>query len=85
MDAGFLKEEINQNVVVVEDMPAEEFRSRGGNHMSGSAYNIDACSKDELLVTCFDEPLHDVRSKMLNHNHMMLCLRAFATGAKWDL
>ena len=85
LDVGFLKEEIDQCVVVVEEMPPEPIQSRSHIHMSGSAYNIDACSNDPLLVTCFDELNHDVRHLMLNHNHMVMCMRAFVTGAKWDL
>ena len=84
-DIGFSKEEFSTNAVVVEEAPPDEVRSRGGNYVSGSKYNRAASKKDELLVTCFDEPFHDVRHMLLCHNHMMVILRAFLTRAKWDI
>ena len=53
--------------------------------VAGSIYNANAGSKYELLSTCFQVPLGDMRSLMLAHNHMMLVARAFLTRAKWDL
>ena len=84
-DAGFLIEEFTTNAVAVEEPPADEVRSRGEGYVSASTYNITASKKDELLVTCFQEPFNDVRNTLLGHNHMMLVLRAFLTRAKWDL
>ena len=85
LDVGFLKEEVDQNVVVVEEAPAEEIRSRGNGYISASKYNRDASMKDELLVSCFKEPHHHVLYKLLGHNHIVIVLRAFRTGAKWEL
>ena len=83
--AGFLKEEVNHAVVAVEETPAESIRSRGTDYVSGSTYNVEACKRDELLITCFRVPYDDVRHMLLGHNHMMLILRAFLTNAEWDL
>ena len=82
---GFVKEELNHAGVAVEETPAEHIRSRGVDFVTGSAYNIAASNRDELLVSCFTEPYHDVRHSLLGHNHMMLVLRAFLTKAKWNL
>ena len=85
VDVGFSKEEINHAGVSVEEAPAEHIRSRGTEYISGSAYNIAACNKDEFLISCFAEPYQDVRHMLLGHNHMMLVLRAFLIKAKWSL
>lgn len=85
LEVGFVKEEVNQQVVVVEEMPADEIRSRGDSHVSGAAWNIAPCRKDGLLIRCFAEPYHYVRHVMLNHCHMALGMLACATGAEWDL
>ena len=86
LDVGFSKEELCHQLVVVEAPPQEEVRSRGGVYISGTAYNREQSLKDELLCTCFEKPYGDVRHMLLAHNHMMLVLRAFLTGAsKWDL
>jgi len=85
LEAGFVKEEVNHAVVVVEETPPDQLRSRGPDYVSGSTYNGECSRKDELLITCFQEPYADVRFMALAHNHMILILRAFITGAKWDL
>ena len=85
LDSGFVKEEVNHAVVVVEEPPAEEIRSRGKKHMTASRYNSTECEKDEYLITCFRVPYDDVRHVLLGHNHIMLVMRSFLTGAKWDL
>ena len=41
--------------------------------------------EDELLCACFQEPYDDVSHMLLSHNHMELVLRAFLTGARWNL
>ena len=82
---GFVKEELNSNVVVVEETPAEHVAGRGRDYISGSTYNRTQSKRDELLMTCFDEPYDDVRQTLLCHNHMMLVLRAFLTKAQWNL
>ena len=53
MEAGFAKEELQHQMVVVEDTPFTHIRSRGDDYISGSAYNIAASSKDELLFFAF--------------------------------
>ena len=85
IEVGFVKEELNHAGVAVEETPTEDVRSRGVDYVTGSTYNIAACNKDELLLSCFAEPYHDVRHTLLGHNHMMLVLRAFLTKAKWNL
>jgi hypothetical protein len=85
VEAGFVKEEVLHGLVVVEEPPAEIIRSRGEEYVSGAAYNVAACSKDEHLITCFQVPYDDVRHMLLGHNHIMLVMRAFLTNAKWDL
>ncbi len=52
VEVGFVKEEVGQGVVVVEETLAEYIHSRGENYVSGSAYNVSACSKDKLLSSC---------------------------------
>ena len=85
IEAGFVKEEVNHAVVVVEETPAEHICSRGKDYVSGTKYNQTMCSKDELLISCFSVPYDDVRFLMLGHNHIMLVIRAFLTGAEWQL
>ena len=85
VEDGFVKEEVNHAGVVVEETPAEHIRSRGPDYVSGTTYNQTMCSKDELLISCFMVPYDDVRGLMLGHNHMMIVLRAFLTGAQWNL
>ena len=87
--AGFVKEELSHACIAVEEVPVDEIiRSRGPHnpHMvSASTYNAEQTAKDELLATCFVPPYDDVRYMLLSHNHMMLIVRAFLSGAKWDL
>ena len=85
LESGFVKEEMNHGVVVVEETPPEHFRSRGEGYVSATSFNASCSGKDELLVTCFHEPHAEVRYQMLAHNHMMLVLRAFITSAPWSL
>ena len=82
MEAGFLKEEFSDKLVAVEEMPTHEARSRGFNtteDKTGSQYNREASSKDELLQTCFREPHGNVQYNLLLHNHMALVILAFMT------
>ena len=53
---GFVKEEVQHSVVTVAETPAEHVRSRGEDYVSASTFNAEACSKDELLSTCFSVP-----------------------------
>ena len=85
LGAGFLKEFVEQSAVTVEEPPGANVRSRGADYVSGSEYNITACSKDELLKHLFAVPYHDVRSLMLSHNHIMLVMRAFLAEAHWEI
>ena len=85
IQAGFVKEEVNHAAVVVEETPYEDLRSRGDAYVTGKAYNTAQSSADEHLVSCFQPPNDDVRYMMLSHNHMLLILRAFLGGARWDL
>ena len=39
IEAGFVKEEVDHGVVVVEETPAEHIRSRGVDYVSGTKYN----------------------------------------------
>ena len=82
LDVGFLS---GLSAVTVEEPPVDTVNSRGADYVSGSEYNTTACSKDELLENLFAVPYHDVRSLMLNHNHIMLVLRAFMTAAHWEI
>ena len=82
---GFVKEEVQRCFVTVQETPAGFVRRRGTDYDTGAAYNIECCSKDELLQTCFSAPYNDVRQLLLRHNHIMLVTRAFLTKAKWDL
>ena len=82
---GFLKEEVNHQVVVVEETPVDEIRSRGDEYVTGLTYNVEASRRDELLSTCFDTPYDEVWHKLLGHNHIVLVMRAFLTKAKWDM
>ena len=85
LDAGFVKEEMNHQIVTVEETPPEHVRSRGESYVSGAVYNRSKCATDELLITCFQVPFDDVTRLMLSHNHMMLVCRAFLTKALWKL
>ena len=88
LEAGFDKEESNDRCVVVEERPVEEVlrnQKSAEPFVSSSLYNANKCSKDELLVTCFQEPFNDVRHSFLAHNHMLIICRAFLTKAKWDM
>ena len=69
---GFVKEEVQHGVVTVAETPAEHLRSRREDYVSASTFNAEACSKDELLSTCFSVPYDDVRQMLLGHNHIML-------------
>ena len=85
LQAGWAKEEFEHQLVVVEEPPADVIRSRGDQYQSGAAYNKEECAKDELLCHLYDDPYGDPRLMLLAHNHMMIVLRAFLTGASWDL
>lgn len=85
LQAGWSKEEFAHQLVAVEEPPADVIRSRGDQYQSGAAYNKEECAKDELLCHLYDEPYGDPRLMLLTHNHMMTVLRAFLTGAKWEL
>ena len=83
VEVGFVKEEVLHSLVAVEERPLAH--SAVAAYESGLAYNIDKCSKDEFLLTCFSVPHNEVWHMLLGHNHIMLVLRAFITNAKWDL
>jgi hypothetical protein len=85
IEVGFVKEEVNHAVVAVEETPAAHIRSRGEEYVSGSTYNVQKCTKDELLNTCFSVPYDGVQHMLLSHNHIVLVMRAVFTKAKWDL
>ena len=85
IEAGFVKEEVNHAFVVVEEVPLDQVRSRGDKYESGSRYNSHQASLDELLETCFETPYNNVGHMGLSHNHMILIMRAWLSGAKWDL
>jgi hypothetical protein len=96
LPAGFLKEEIYHVGVAVQEPPPEELIRRSGppeigvlkfpaDRKSSLAYNVDMCSKDGLLKSCFDAPFDRVEQTWLSHNHMMLVMRAFITGAEWNM
>ena len=85
LQAGWAKEEFEHQLVAVEEPPTDEIRSRGDQYQSGAAYNKEECAKDELLCHIYDDPCGDPRLMLLAHNHMMIVLRAFLTGASWSL
>jgi len=88
LEAGFLKEEVNHCCVVVEEIPVEQALRNVASAIlsaSGSTYNIECCSRDELLVSCFRSPYDVVRHNLLSHNHMMLVMQGFLIGAKGDI
>ena len=85
LDVGVSKEELCHQLVVVEETPIEEIRSRGNEYIRGSAYNREQSLKDELLCKCFEDPYGDVRHMPLAHNHMLLVVRAFITARTFDL
>jgi hypothetical protein len=85
LEAGFVKEEVMHQMVVVEETPVDHIRSRGEDYISGSAYNYSASIKDELLCCCFEDPFGDVRHMLLSHNHVLLILRAFLAKCKWEM
>jgi hypothetical protein len=87
LEAGFVKEEVNHALIVVEEAPVEEIlrRTAVADKVSASAYNIEQSGKDELLASCFLSPYDDVRHTLLSHNHIMLVLRAFLGMAKWNI
>jgi hypothetical protein len=96
LPAGFLKEEVYHVGVAVQEPPPEELIRRSGppeigvlkfpaDRKSSLAYNVDMCSKDGLLKSCFDAPFDRVEQTWLSHNHMMLVMRAFLTKAKWKM
>ena len=84
ISAGFLKEEISDKLVAVEEMPSHEAR-KCSETQTGSEYNRRCSLKDELLQTCFREPYGNVHYNLLSHNHMMIVILGFITKAKWDL
>ena len=61
----------------------QEAHDRGRG--TGSQYNREASSKDELLQACFQEQHGNVQYSLLSHNHMALVIRAFLGKAKWDM
>ena len=81
---GFLKEEFSDKLVAVEAMPLHEAHARG-IAKTGSQYNRESSSKDELLQACFQEPHGNVQYNLLSHNHMALVILAFIGKAKWEL
>ena len=81
---GFLKEEYTDKLVVVEEMPLHEAQARQICE-TGSQYNRECSSKDELLQPCFQEPRGNVQYNLLSHNHMSLVVLAFIAKAKWDM
>ena len=84
ISAGFQKEEFEDKLVAVEEMPAHEARNYP-DRQTGSQYNKELSSKDDQLKTCFIEPYDNVQYNLLAHNHMALVIKAFITKAKWDL
>ena len=89
--AGFLKEETQHACVAVEEVPLDSVMSAlGPQHgncapTSLASYNATQSAKDDILADCFKQPYDDVRHGLLSHNHMMLVMRAFLTGAKWNI
>ena len=71
---GFMKEEVNHACVAVEEVPIEHARSRGAEYVSGLAFNASKSVQDNLLQTCFEAPLDEVRCMLLSHNHMRLAV-----------
>ena len=85
---GFLKEEYADKLISVEEMQTHEaLKLQGGQkpRQTGSQYNKQESSKDEILKGLFDEPFCNVQYNLLSHNHMSLVLLAFVTKAKWNL
>ena len=83
---GFIKEEVVHALVAVEEPPLDEIiklRS-AGTYRTGLEYNEDRCSRDEFLQGCF-KSADPVLGNLLSHNHILLVLRAFVAGAKWDI
>ena len=85
LEVGFVKEEVSNSFVAVEETPLAEIRSRGADYVCGLEYNTQNCKKDQNLITCFSAPHNEVGKLLLGHNHMMLIIRAFVTRAKWAL
>ena len=85
VSAGFALEEYAQQLVAVQEPPAEEIRSRGEDYESGAAYNKRKSEEDEYLCTCFREPYGHGYLDLLAHNHMTCVLLAWLTRAKWDI
>ena len=87
LEEGFVKDEVNHACVVVEEARVEEIlaRAKSDTLLTASTYNAEQCSKDELLLHCFDVPYDNVRYSMLSHNHIMMVMRGFLARAKWDL
>ena len=85
---GFLKEEYADKLIAVEEMPTHEaLKQKSGQtpRQTGSQYNKQESSKDEILKGLFDDPFGNVQYNLLSHNHMSLVLLAFVTKAKWNL
>ena len=85
LEVGFVKEEVAQSFVAVEETPFQYIHSRGPGYVCGLEYNTQNCKKDERLITCFSAPHNEVSKLLLGHNHIMIIIRAFITRAKWPL
>ena len=85
VEAGFVKEEVNNAGVSVEEIPADYVAKHLPDFTSSRQFNMEAASADEYLSTCFEAPFDSVNFTLLSHNHIMLVLRAWMTGAKWNI
>ena len=90
LTVGVLKEEATHACVAVEEPPWPELLRNPDWHSkltdcpTSINHNTVMCAKDDLLKTCFEHPYDRVDYTFLSHNHLMLVMRAFITGAKWD-
>ena len=85
MQLWLVKEEINPQAVGVEEMPAEYLLSSNRTYVIEKTYNHEKSVKDEWRLQCFQEPHSEVHIKMLSRNHIMLIMRAWIQGARWNI
>jgi hypothetical protein len=84
MNAGFVQEEADHAGVCVEDIPLSAKAEVKEKSETFQAFNMRRSCGYVTLEKCFRES-DSVLYGTLSHSHLLLVLRAWANGAKWDI
>ena len=84
MSTGFVQEEADHAGVCVEEIPISARDEVKAGYETFKCYNLRRCRGNVALEKCFSES-DDVLYGTLSHSHLLLILRAWLNGAKWDI